>query len=364
MNNYQPSSTCGSNSNLANAPVRSNRGWVPVIAGLAIGLVAMHVFVTRPLLKQINSLQQQVQTVTRDIELVAGLRDQWTAAADVITAAAESRREVNEAWKSIEAIRQLREGVEIEAGRFNELAATLAQIRSMHDEVATLQGSLSQQAASILAIKRTVAQFDQARTDLNDEIKMLRSARAQLAEFNNFSDEIARQKWGIEQARQSLESLLLIKNDVIRSSHDIEFARRRTDTMLDIVSRLRSEGAQVGTALDNLARLEQMRDRLNSSSQQVIGAIQSLDILEGFQKGITLDYDRLAYLRSSIEKITNIACSSEDILKLFMPIARQQEFSRENDAEIRAATRAILDIQRDDNTIPSTLEPVSDKRIE
>ncbi|MBX9655641.1 hypothetical protein K2Y11_18655 [bacterium] len=363
MNTFQSNGQFESNMNFSRGPVRTGRSWVTIGVGLAFGLVAMHVFVTRPMMKQMNHLQEQVTTLTHDLELIGGLRDQWTAAADVVSAAAESKRQINEAWKSLAAIDEFREGVETELGRFNQLNATLAQVRSIHDEIATLQSSLIQQGASILAIKRTVAQFEQARKDLTEEINLLRTARHQLAEFDQFADEIARQRWGIEQGRQALENLLIIKNDIVRSSHDIEFARRRTDTMLDMITRLRGDDVKVGTALDNLIRLEQIRDRLSTSGEQINGAVQSLDLIEGFQRGITLDSDRLASLTQSIHQIATLATSSEDLLKLLMPFAKQKEGGQNQEAEIQSSIKEILKQQRED-AIPSTLEPVSDKRIE
>jgi hypothetical protein len=363
MNTFQTNGQFESNMNFSRGPVGTGRSWVAIGVGLAFGLVAMHVFVTRPMMKQMNHLQEQVTTLTRDLELIGGLRDQWTAAADVVSAAAESKRQINEAWKSLAAIDEFREGVETELGRFNQLSATLAQVRSIHDEIGTLQSSLTQQGASILAIKRTVAQFEQARKDLTEEINLLRTARHQLAEFDQFADEIARQRWGIEQGRQALENLLIIKNDIVRSSHDIEFARRRTDTMLDMITRLRGDDVKVGTALDNLSRLEQIRDRLSTSGEQINGAVQSLELIEGFQRGITLDSDRLASLTQSINQIATLATSSEDLLKLLMPLARQKEGELNQEAEIQSSIKEILKQQRED-AIPSTLEPVSDKRVE
>jgi len=367
MNNFQTNGQFNSgsisNSNFSQVPGRTGRSWVAIGVGLAFGLVAMHVFVTRPMLKQMNHLQDQVTTLTKDLELIGGLRDQWTAAADVVSATAESRRQINEAWKSLAAIDEFREGVETELGRFNQLNATLAQIRSIHEEIGTLQSSLTQQGASILAIKRTIAQFEQARTDLTDEIKLLRTARAQLAEFDQFADEIARQRWGIEQGRQALENLLIIKNDIVRSSHDIEFARRRTDTMLDMITRLRGDDAKIGPALDNLIKLEQMRDRLSTSGEQIDGAVKSLELIEGLRNGIILDSDRLASIKQSINQIATLATSSEDLLKLLMPLARQNDVQQRRDAEIQSSIREILKEQRED-TVPSTLEPVSEKRIE
>lgn len=335
--------------------------WIFLFAGLAIGSIAMHALVTRPLVAQMSLLQKQVQGLNRDIALMAGLRDQWTVSTDLASALAQSREEIEEGWRALDAIRTLRADLDEEARRCASARESVKELADLREQVASVRGMAFAQAASLAVVQRATDKLHDASIELSREACVLDSARRQLEAVRNFHDHVARQSWGIEKARRTVDDLTQIKNDILRSSHDMEFTRRRADAMIDLVGRLRDDKANALPALVNLTQMEKLLDRLVSDKSRITGAIETADLLQAFEKEMSAEARKISEIRSALRDIEPIAESTRRLIEALGPMAGLHDLRELDDAELRTAARAILDRRAG---LESTLQPVSDQSAE
>jgi DNA repair exonuclease SbcCD ATPase subunit len=332
-----------------------------LMTGLIVGVAITYAAVTRPMLQQMNAVRQEMSDINRDLALVAGLRDQWVVAADVSTALARSKAEIDEAWQSLGSIRALRNELAAEAEQARKSQEIIASMASLRSDLETLAGGLPGQIAQLAVERRAIEQVRASRKEMARELTSLRTARRELVDMNKFINETVRQATDVESARQSLGQLTQLKSDILRHSHDIEFARQRTDSILDVVRQLRSEGAQIGSAADNLAKLHELSIRVNQGTRDISGAVETLDLLSGFRTELAAESRKISGMKQSLADIAQIAGSTEQILKAMRPVAQMQDLREQSDADVRAAARAILDRRRSQE---QDLQPVSDQSNE
>lgn len=300
-----------------------------LFAGIALGLVGAHFFVTRPMTLELAQVQRQIRGLEQQIELVAGLRDEWTQANDLVCGLADRRRQLDDAWAAVRAI--------------DSLAGSLDVVKDLQSRLVALKDAAVQGAMGIPVAERVLARQNELNHCLAVQLTKLHETKKQWDALASMTDDIQRQSWGVEQARQSFHNLILLKNDILRSSHDIEFARRRADSLVDIASRLRGDGAQIGSALDNLAKLESIRNRLNGDGEEIVSAIDTLEILERFQKEFADHAGRFEEFRATLGHVNVLATSIEELVEAVEPLAELHDIRRLDDAQVRAAARAILD---------------------
>lgn len=308
-----------------------------LFAGIALGLVGAHFFVTRPMISEMARIERQIQGLEQDVTLVAGLRDQYAGASDLAAGLAERRNQIDDAWAVLDSI--------------DALASSLDAVENVQSRLLALKENALKGVVGLPVAERVLAQQSQLNHRLAVQLSKLHETKAQWDALASMTDDVQRQSWGVEQARQSFNNLILLKNDILRSSHDIEFARRRADSMIDIAARLRGENAQVGTALDNLAKLESLRNRLNGDSQEIVSAIDTLEILERFQGEFADHAGRFEELRATLGHVNVLAASIDELVDAVQPLAQLHDIRKLDDGQVRAAARAILDSRANSDTL-------------
>jgi hypothetical protein len=336
---------------------------------MILGIGLTYVGLTRPMLQELSEVRHEVRQASRDIALLAGLRDQWGVAGDVTAALARSRGEIDEAWGALRSIRALRSEWMAEVQQSQVARASVASISGQREGFARGPQSWVGTMAPLAVERRAVEQIRATRQELGEEIASLRDARREWIEMSKLLQQTASHGTDLARARASLAGLTQIKSELIRHSHDIEFARQRTESILQVMGQLRQEGAMVGSALDNLNQLHNLSLRVNRGSRDIAGAVETLDLLSGFRTELTAESRKIAGLKQSLADIAQIAGSTEQILKAIEPIAKLQDLREQSDADIRAAARAILDRRTLDGTAngtadESSLRPASDQQPE
>lgn len=329
--------------------------WATLLLGISIGFVGMHLFVTRPMLREMSNLDRKVQGLGRDIEVLTGMRDRWMASSDVASALAEQDSRIDRAWMALESMDRLGNALDAQADRSARSLVDIDRIRVVNDRLAELKSAAIRQSAGLVLAERVLDRHRAILGEWTGELAQLRETRPQLAELSDTLELVRRQSAGAEQARQAVDGLVLLKNDVIRSSHDIEFARRRADSLVEIVSRLRSEKCQLGPAIENLARYESIRDNLTDHRDQIVSAIDALEILRRCQAECASHARKIDGLRESLANVNTIAKSVDELVSAVRPLAELHDLRRLDDADLRAAAKAILDKENSDQ---QTLDPV------
>lgn len=342
-------------------PEPARPAWFSLLLGISLGFVGMHVFVARPLTREFAAVRREVRTLERNLEFLSGLRDEATAAIDVASALRERREEIDGAWRAVEAYEKLETALAEQARRIEESLAALEGVAQVQDRLARLKDGVLRQSAGLVAAERILDRGRDAFAELEAHARGLSEARDRVQGLAAIADEIGRQSWGGAQARRALDDLVLLKNDLVRSSHDIEFARRRADSLVEMAARLRSDQAQIGPAVENLGRLESLRDRLAGDGERIVDAIEAHEVLARFQEEFIDRSRRLEGLTPALVQLTVLSKSVGELIEAMRPAAELHDLRRLSDAELRRAARSILDAP---GVAPRALSPAGAEEAE
>jgi hypothetical protein len=336
-----------------------------LLFGLMLGVAGTALLMSRSTMMELREVRAGIGELNRDLALMAGLRDQWALASEVSTELKHTKRELDEARAALVTIRSLRDELKAEARETASARRSIELLAKMRNEIQSLGSGWESELAHLAVERRAVEQSRLARQELSREMALLRNAQRKMAGLNQLVAETVRQGMDVDVARRSLGQLSQMKSDIIRQSHDIEFARQRTDSILDVVRQLRNEGAELGSACDQMKRLGELTQRIDSSSHDLAAAVETLDLLTGFRVELGAEARKISGMKQTLSDVAIMAGMTERILESMEPAARRQVLSEQSSEEIRSAARGILERRKkEEGASESNLRPVSDSTSE
>jgi len=341
--------------------------WTSFVVGLTSGLVTLHLITTRPLLKQIEGLQDRISSVQADVETIAGAEDDIRKTNGLLNAIARQNEQLEAARASIASLEQLQRDVRTQArlasqaheeltaltdlnqrlintvALQSEVKSVLDEIRSVHDDAAALGVEAEQLAASMGgadAALKEVANLQQRILNAADQVD---EADAALAGMTNLQSNVIATEANTNEANAKLNGMLALQNTLAKASN-LDTAHANTDRLLELQTRIATdERLQLGDAEESLERLAVLQQSIASQSQQLGDGIDALELVTEFHGEL---YDQVAQMQDLRRQLTELILLEATVgraIETLRPLAELSSLRRIDSEEIRSMARTILD---------------------
>ncbi|MCA8989261.1 MAG: hypothetical protein KDA78_16555, partial [Planctomycetaceae bacterium] len=355
------------------------RMWSMVAAGLMCGFLGMYLTVTRPMSSRMAMLEGELAGMQQEMHQLVGTRDELWRTNDLLTGLRQQQRQMAEVEASLASIRQMRHNVlSLAAG--NEVAMdTLQQMASMQKtlvnqapqitetkaalaQMVTLQGEIVQIGNSARISQQTIAAVDEtmksmresadlavvAMNEMQDQMdgqtEMISNAKMIFTQMEGVMTAMIDAQAVIETSQKVTESLESMQEQVAATAAGIPQAREQLSEMTALRDDIANQKPQTMTmAKQNWNEMVTFHDHLAASKTPISSAIETVELLEDFQKQIALQANELASMRRELQEITMLKVTVEETLAVLKPLIQLSDLRRMSDTEVRDAARVILD---------------------
>ncbi len=189
--------------------------------------------------------------------------------------------------------------------------------------VASIQGLGDLQSA-------VIAQLDQTT-----------QARAQLAEMATVQQSLIDQDATTASAGHAVTALTNLKAQIADGVPGIEMAQTNANQLVVLNQTLNTQ-TQVDAAQKNLTGLIQIEQSLAGQSQQIVDSVESLQLLIGLQGEFNDQMAKLEEIQRGFTELLLMESAIGRAVKMVQPLAELGNLRRNNEPEIRAAAREII----------------------
>lgn len=310
------------------SPDPTPRSYAPIVVGVTLTIIALHMVITRPLLKRIDSLNQQVLVMQSELDAVAGSQaDAWRTN-DLLTALTIQAERLDSA--------------DLALSRFDGLAGRLDQL---NDRVATL----SKHTDDAFKI---VADFDSLHTRLTAAAGESGAIDRDLRDIEKMTDRVDAMAARTPQHRDSLDVLAL-----------------QSSEMVAIATRIATEEKTIATAKSTLGELTSLASTLKKT--ETTDAINTSNQLIAMGKKIAIDGTALLGPANTVlaglrQATGGLETQGERLESLIESAEVLQDFETELAHHIRGLEdirRELIEFAMIDSTIDrvaTTLEPLTE----
>jgi len=225
--------------------------WGVMLAGLSVGMLAIHFSVVQPMKQQLGSLRRQLLGVQSEMHLLVGQRDDIWKTNDLLTTLRTQQDELRSAKKAVVTVRQLREAIEQESKKTTTALASFGNLMEIQNEL------VAQRQENALAAKSL------------DRIAALH-------------DRLIREHVSMRRASAAMNSLIALKHRAIVEADGAGAAESRLHQLANLKRQLLSESNGVGEAQKWLNGLLLLKDIINDESTNVDSAIAAVDEIHSF----------------------------------------------------------------------------------
>lgn len=310
-------------------------GWMMLTAGLAGGLLAMHLMVVRPMNAKVGTLRTQLVVVENELDELVGESNQAWQTNNLLSALRSHHRQLSQASASLATIRQFRQDVETEAKNTKAASATL-------DRLASLQGQLIGQDENADIADRALKEMIALRNGLIEERQTLPDAIAALNEIADVLRLAASESAEAELAESGLKQLTALRTQLTAEADHLPAAQESATKLIALREQLSGNSDDFKTAEQNLTGLLRIQSNLGDQTIAVADAVQTLEILTDFNDEIRRHVNSLQGIRLSLMEIALMETVVGRVARTLDPLIQIGNLRRLGDAEIREAARVIL----------------------
>ncbi|MEZ6055248.1 MAG: hypothetical protein R3C01_00960 [Planctomycetaceae bacterium] len=338
------------------------------VAGVGLGLGAMHFTFVRPMVNEIHSLKCEVSTLKSDVQSLTGTQAGVGKTNDLLHGLALQEQSFDAARGSFDRIRSFREQVEQEARRTSEAVASLREIQQLQSELTAVAPATAQandSIADIAKLQARVTEVGQSAVAQQSEIDKADSVLTSLAELKG---RVLEQQGQLDVAQEQLKAYQQLRQELIAAADDLELAITSAEGMRELTGSIANEGQQVAKAREtvtglltlhdtladaeglrlpearrNLIDLFNMRAELNENTAEVAAAAENLELLIEFQSELTTRLADIKGLRRDLVELSMLKETVDRVSEAVRPLAELTDFKRLNEDDMRAYARRILE---------------------
>ena len=167
------------------------------------------------------------------------------------------------------------------------------------------------------------------------------AARVQLAEMAAVQQSLIDQDASTTTAATAVTSLTNLKAQIAEGVPGIEQAQTNADQLVVLNQTLNSQ-TQVDTAKQNLTGLIQIEQSLAGQSRQIADSVESLQLLTGLQGEFNDQMAQLEEIQRGFTELLLMESAVARAVKMVQPLAELGNLRRNNEPEMRAAAREIV----------------------
>ncbi len=333
-------------SGMQNAPLDADYFGLRDIANVAIvwlmGITAMYVFVTRPMIQEISSLKTRIQDMETGMQQVAGLRDSAWRTNDLLSALTQQTHAISRAEKSLQDMRTLRQSLEQEASELAPAFDSLSQMGRLRQNVIAEASYLDQTRNLIARLGTFETQNQLFAMELDSCSNHMKSMEGKLLELQTLKDSLIQLTTQVDQAQSVSDRLDSLTEQLTQSSEqtaDAQMAYNNIDTLREnlIVS-----ASNTQAACEQVSGLIGLQEKLIGRSQDLYKAIETLETMSDFQDILSKQVISLDQVRRDLVDIAGLETAAKQAMNTIEPLLQMTQLRRLNTTEMREVARHIM----------------------
>lgn len=362
---------------------QQKQSWLMLVAGISVGFVGLHFLMARPMSREIERIHQNMAQVEQRMQDLVGARDEVWEANSLLSSLKAQQGQIVEARGALQSIRELRSDLIEEAVRNPQATASLESAARLQSQIidqkpivdaaevsfermASLQDQLKAEIESNKAASGALSEMIAIKNEIRLQADDLEQTKKTLGELVQLAEQLRQQTDGLAPANRSLEGLATLKAGLTKAGENLEAAQAVSDQLVSLEQRLVDGGQMAVTATERAEQLIALNKKLDGTidlaksqqnldglldiqqhllvdSKSVADAIQSLEVLTGFQEEFVSQIQVLGEMHRNLVEISMMENTLSKVSRMMQPLAELGNLRRLGDDELRQAARLILD---------------------
>ena len=332
-------------------PESPSRSFTPIIAGVALTILALHVVVTRPLMGKIDSLNRQVVTMQQELDAVAGSQENAWRTNDLLTALTIQAERLDSADLALSRF----DGLATRMDDLNERVVTLATVTenafAVVDEFDQLHDRLAAAAGTSGAIRRDLRDIEIV-TDRIDELAnqtpkhrdALDVLHMQSSEMTAIATQLDMETRTISNAKNTLGTLTAIASKL--DATETERAATTAEGLINIAGRIESDGsALLGPAGNVIANLKVATSGLEEQDERLESLVETADVLQDFEAEMLRHIQGLETMRRELVEFAMMDSTIDRVAQSLAPLTELANLRRLQSDDLEVVVDALRDQQ-------------------
>ncbi len=337
-------------------------------AGLAIGFMGMYFTVTRPMSMRMQMVESNLSLMQTEMHQLVGTRDALWKTNDLLTGLRQQQRQLAEAEQSLVSMRRMKndvislaadhetamqtlQGMETmqaalieNQSRIDQAEKALASMAMLQKNVAMLGESAMAVQKEIVAAKKTVDAMEMLTTRIADQSENIASADLVIDSVDELSASLMQREEPLSHSKKIVNQMASLQESLKAQAEMMPAAEEAVQKMAALESSLAGHDQTVAMqAASNLKEMMKFQKELSAGSEHITAAIQTVELMEGFQSQIEEQASMLSGMRRDLMEITFLESTVKQTLQVLKPLIQLSDLKRMSDTEIREAARVILD---------------------
>ncbi len=337
-------------------------------AGLAIGFMGMYFTVTRPMSMRMQMVESNLSLMQTEMHQLVGTRDSLWKTNDLLTGLRQQQRQLAEAEQSLVSIRQMKnevlslsedyelamqtlKGMEAMQAALIKNQSGVGQSRQALESLAMLQknmielGKAAETARKdIVVAEKTMDQMEKLTARMVNQSENIASAGQVIDSVDELSASLIQREEPLTHSKSIVNEMAALQESLKEQAEMIPAAEQTLQKMAALENSLASHDQTVAMqAANNLREMMKFQKELSTGSDQITSAIQTVELMEGFQAQMEKQASMLSGMRRDLMEITFLDSTIKQTLQVLKPLIQLSDLKRMSDTEIREAARVILD---------------------
>ncbi len=357
--------------------------WSLVLVGIAISFLAFDILFRRPLMSELASVKRDLNSVEKNLKDLVGVKEVAWETNNLLSSLQAQKRQLESSRAALSEMREFRMSVESEAQQTSDAVASLDRIIELQKRVASQSepvGAVEQVLSGIVQLhERLVAQKpaqEEAMANLNRIAAVHQQVReaaqdsevasVEIQKLGDLRTKVLENAAGVEDAQRSAADLIVLK-DSVRKADDVVAVQESANRLLALRDSLRATDDSTDQSQAHAKELLALRDELANNAEDtqvaqrqwaavrrletemklagndIAKAIETLELLTDFGSELRDQMQSLAGMRKTLTEIAMLETTVGRVMRVLEPLAQLKNLTRLNEAEVRAAARAILE---------------------
>ncbi len=357
--------------------------WGLMLIGIAIAFLAMDILLRRPLMNELASVKRDLASVERSLHDLVGVKDVAWEANHLLSALQAQKRQLEPARAALGDVREFRMSVENEAQQTGEAVASWDRIAELQKRVISQReqsADVEQVLAAIVKLHdslisqkpvqqdavASVNRMSELHLQVRDAAKESEFAAVEVQKLGDLRTKVLENAAGVEAAQRSAAELIALK-DSVRKADDVAAVQESANQLLALRDSLRSSDDSTEHSQSHAKELLALRDDLASNVEDtqiahghwasvrkleaemktaggdIANAIETLELLTDLGAELRGQTQLLAGMRQTLTEVAMLETTIGRAMRVLEPLAQLKNLTRLNEAEVRAAARAILE---------------------
>jgi len=343
--------------------------WSMLTAGLVFGFLGMYMSVTKPMSERMHLLEAELTAMQSNMQHLVDSNDGIWKTNDLLTGLRQQQRQLLEAEKSLASIRRLRnevltlaagqetamqtlrqmtvmqEALEERSKNIDDSRNALANMVSLQDHVIRLGDSAGQSRDSLIVAKRAMGDMRDLHERIERQANSMGAAGDVVTAMTDLTDDLMDKQQQIDESQKAIQKIDQLQTALIeQGGTKTEAAEESLQKMANLEAKLvRHQAGDLDQAAENVDRMILFQRKLAEDNTKLISAMQTVELLEGFQNEIERQATSLNKMRTDLQEVAMLKSTVEETLAVLKPLVQLADLRGMSDREVRQAAQSILD---------------------